>query len=154
MVAVCAAEKAVALVSPGDRKAGKSPFVMDGSISRLGSAVRFTVNLKSRKSGVVLWSNAYEHETADAVAVRQAAVGGSQVGLCGLWGASSYKKRMSDEALSLYLKWCNEHWSGSTSETAELDAARRVTVALPDFSFGWSALALAAVPPRGAPPHH
>jgi len=65
---------------------------------------------------------------------------------CGLWGASSYKKRMSDEALSLYLKWCNEHWSGSTSENAELDAARRVTVAVPDFSFGWSALALATVP--------
>jgi len=119
---------------------------MDGSISRLGSAVRFTVNLKSRKSGVVLWSNAYEHETADAVAVRQAAVGASQVVRCGLWGASSYKKRMSDEALSLYLKWCNEHWSGSTSENAELDAARRVTVAVPDFSFGWSALALATVP--------
>jgi hypothetical protein len=53
---------------------------------------------------------------------------------------------MSDQALSLYLKWCNEHWSGSTSETAELDAARRVTVAVPDFSFGWSALALATVP--------
>ena len=53
---------------------------------------------------------------------------------------------MSDEALSLYFKWCNEHWSGSTNETAELDAARRVTVAVPDFSFGWSALALAAVP--------
>jgi tetratricopeptide (TPR) repeat protein len=63
-----------------------------------------------------------------------------------LWGTSSYKKRMSDQALSLYFKWCNEHWSGSTSETAELDAARRITVAVPDFSFGWSALALAAVP--------
>ena len=146
IVAAFGAENAVAVVSPGDRKAGKSPFVMDGSISRLGSAVRFTVNLKSHKSGVVLWSNAYEHETADAVAVRQAAVGASQVVRCGLWGASSYKKRMSDEALSLYLKWCNEHWSGSTSETAELDAARRVTVAVPDFSFGWSALALATVP--------
>jgi tetratricopeptide (TPR) repeat protein len=53
---------------------------------------------------------------------------------------------MSDEALSLYLKWCNEHWSGSTSETAELEAARRITAKVPDFSFGWSALALAAIP--------
>ncbi|MEO7654447.1 MAG: hypothetical protein ABIS23_02045, partial [Sphingomicrobium sp.] len=65
---------------------------------------------------------------------------------CGLWGASSYKKKMSDEALALYFKWCDEHWSGSTRETAELDAAKRVTVAVPDFSFGWSALALASVP--------
>ena len=147
IVAAFGAENAVAVISPADRNAGKkAPFVMDGSISRLGSAVRFTVNLKNQRSGVVLWSNTYEQETADAVAARQAAVGASQVVRCGLWGASSYKRRMSDEALSLYFKWCNEHWSGSTNATAELDAARRVTVAVPDFSFGWSALALAAVP--------
>ena len=147
IVAAFGAENAVTVISPADRSAGaKAPFVMDGNVSRLGPAVRFTVNLKNQRSGVVLWSNAYEHEVADAVAARQAAVGASQVVRCGLWGASSYKERMSDQALSLYLKWCNEHWSGSTSETAELDAARRVTVALPDFSFGWSALALAAVP--------
>ena len=146
IVAAFGAENAVTVVAPGDPNAAKSPFVMEGSITKLGSAARFTVNLKNQQTGVVLWSNAYEHEVADAVAARQAAVGASQVVRCGLWGASSYKQRMSDQALSLYLKWCNEHWSGSTSEMAELDAARRVTVALPDFSFGWSALALATVP--------
>ena len=146
IVAAFGAENAVTVVSPGDRNAGKSPFVMDGNISRIGSSVRVTVNLKNQRSGVVLWSHGYEHEAADAVAARQAAVGASQVVRCGLWGASSYQKRMLDQALSLYLKWCSEHWSGSTSEAAELDAARRVTVAVPDFSFGWSALALATVP--------
>ena len=147
IVAAFGAENAVIVISPADRVAGaKAPFVMDGSVSSLGEAVRFTVNLKSQRSGVVLWSTAYEQEAADAVAARQAAVGASQVVRCGLWGTSSYRKRMSDQALSLYFKWCNEHWSGSTSEMAELDAARRITVAVPDFSFGWSALALAAVP--------
>ena len=147
IVAAFGAENAVTVIAPTDRGAGeKAPFVMEGSVNRLGPAVRFAVNLKNQRSGIVLWSNAYEHEAADTVAVRQAAVGASQVVRCGLWGASSYKKPMPDQALSLYLKWCGEHWSGSTSETAELDAARRVTVALPDFSFGWSALALAAVP--------
>jgi tetratricopeptide (TPR) repeat protein len=146
IIAAFGAENAVAVVSPGDRNAAQSPFVMDGNISKSGSTVRFTVNLKSQRSGVVLWSNAYEHEAADAVAARQAAVGASQVVRCGLWGASSYKQQMSDQALSLYLKWCNEHWSGSTNAMAELDAARRVTVAVPGFSFGWSALALATVP--------
>jgi tetratricopeptide (TPR) repeat protein len=53
---------------------------------------------------------------------------------------------MSDDALSLYFKWCDEHWSGSGDDAAELDAARAVTAAVPDFSFGWSARALAAVP--------
>ncbi|WP_294120670.1 toll/interleukin-1 receptor domain-containing protein [Sphingomonas sp.] len=146
IVAAFGAENAVTVIAPGDRKAKSAPFVMDGSISSIGPAVRFTVNLRNQRTGVVIWSSSYEHEAADAVAARQAAVGASQVIRCGLWGASSYKKRMSDEALSLYFKWCNEHWSGSTSETAELDAARRVTAVVPDFSFGWSAMALAAMP--------
>ena len=147
MLAAFGAENAVTVVAPEDRRAAASaPFVMDGSVNRNGAGVRFTVNLKSQGSGVLLWSDAYEHETADALAARQAAVGASQIVRCGLWGAANYKKPISDQALSLYLKWCNEHWSGSGSESAELDAARRVTVALPDFSFGWSALALAAVP--------
>ena len=147
IVGAFGAENAVTVVAPSDRAAAATaPFVMDGNVNRSGSAVRFTVNLKNQRTGVVLWSSAYEHEAADAVAARQAAVGASQVVRCGLWGASSYPKRMSDQALALYLKWCNEHWSGSTSPNAELDAARRVTVAVPDFSFGWSALALAAVP--------
>lgn len=147
IVAAFGAENAVTVVAPEERQAAASaPFVMDGNVSRLGSSVRFTVNLKNQRSGVVLWSSAYEHEAADAVAARQAAVGASQVVRCGLWGTSSYSRRMSDQALALYFKWCNEHWSGSVSPTAELDAARRVTVAVPDFSFGWSALALAAVP--------
>ena len=147
IVAAFGAENAVTVISPTDIEAGaKAPFVMDGSVSRLGRSVRFTINLKNQRSGVVLWSNSYEQEAADALAARQAGVGASQVVRCGLWGTSSYKRRMSDQALSLYFKWCDEHWSGSTNEMAELDAARRVTVAVPDFSFGWSALALAAVP--------
>ena len=147
ILAAFGAENAVAVVAAGGGSAASSaPFVMDGSISRLGDAVRFTVNIKNRRSGVVLWSSAFEHETADAVAARQAAVGASQVVRCGLWGASSYKGSMTDQALSLYFNWCNEHWGGSAVSVAELDAARRVTVAVPDFSFGWSALALAAMP--------
>lgn len=146
IVAAFGAENAVTVVSPGDSNASRAPFVMDGSASSLGESVRIAVNLKNQRSGVVLWSGAYEHETPDAVAARQAAVAASQVVRCGLWGASSYRALMSDQALSLYFKWCNEHWSGSTNPTAELDAARRVTVAVPDFSFGWSALALATVP--------
>ena len=144
IVAAFGAENAVTVFAPGTASA--APFVMEGNVSQVGKTVRFAVNLLNRKSGVVLWSNAYEHEAADAVAARQAAVGASQVVRCGLWGAANYKNRMSDQALSLYLKWCNEHWSGSSTGAAELDAARRVTVALPDFSFGWSAVALATVP--------
>jgi Tfp pilus assembly protein PilF len=144
IVAAFGAENAVTVVAPGNPAAAASaPFVMNGNISRLGETSRLTVNLLNRSSGVVLWSGSFEQEGAGAGAARQAAVGASQVVRCALWGASSHPRRMPDQALSLYFKWCNEHWSGSSTGSAELDAARRVTVALPDFSFGWSALALA-----------
>lgn len=146
IVAAFGAENAVSVIAPGDRNGAAAPFVMDGSVTALGPAVRINVNLEDQASGLVLWSGAFEHEAADAVAARQAAVAASQVVRCGLWGASAYPRPMPDKALSLYLQWCNEHWSGSSKESAELEAAKRVTLALPDFSFGWSALALAAVP--------
>lgn len=147
MVAAFGAENAVTVIAPQNPEASAAaPFVIDGNISRVGPSVRFAINLRDQRSGVVLWSGSFEHEGADAIAARQVAVGATQVVRCGLWGTSSYPRRMSDQSLSLYLKWCDEHWSGSTSATAELDAARRVTVAVPDFSFGWSALALASAP--------
>ena len=53
IVAAFGAENAVAVISPGDRNVAKSPFLMDGSISKVGPAVRF-INLKNQRTGVVL----------------------------------------------------------------------------------------------------
>ena len=146
VLAAFGAENAVAVVAKPGAPQKSAPFVMDGSIGKEGPVVRYTMNLKDSRSGMLLWSQSYDRDTADALAPRQVAVQASQIVRCGLWGAAAYKRRMSDNALSLYLKWCNEHWSGSGEDTAELDAARAVTDAVPDFSFGWSARALAAVP--------
>lgn len=146
VLAAFGAENAVAVLSKPGAASTSAPFVMDGSISQEGPVVRYTMNLKNSGSGVLLWSQSYDRDATDAIAPRQVAVQASQIVRCGLWGAAAYRKRMSDDALSLYLKWCNEHWSGSGEDTAELDAARAVTAAVPDFSFGWSARALAAVP--------
>lgn len=146
VVAAFGAENAVAVVTPQSVSHKAAPFLMDGSVVQAGSTIRYTMTLKDSASGVVLWSQAYERDAADTLAPRQVAVQATQVVRCGLWGAAAYKRRMSDDALSLYLKWCGEHWSGSEDETAELDAARAVTAAVPNFSFGWSARALAAVP--------
>jgi tetratricopeptide (TPR) repeat protein len=146
VLAAFGAENAVAVVARPGAPQKSAPFVMDGSIGKEGSVVRYTMNLKNSRSGMLLWSQSYDRDAADALAPRQVAVQASQIVRCGLWGAAAYKKHMPDDALSLYLKWCNEHWSGSGEDTAELDAARAVTAAVPDFSFGWSARALAAVP--------
>ena len=146
VLAAFGAENAVIVVAGPAGPSRTAPFLMDGSIGKEGPTVRYTVNLKDSRSGVLLWSEAYDRDPTDALAPRQVAVEASQVVRCGLWGAAAYKRRMSDDALSLYLKWCNAHWSGSGDDAAELDAARAVTAAVPDFSFGWSARALAAVP--------
>jgi tetratricopeptide (TPR) repeat protein len=146
VLAAFGAENAVAVVAPRPGSSEAAPFVVDGSVAKEGSIVRYTMSLRDSRSGVILWSQAYEREAADAIAPRQVAVEATQVVRCGLWGAAAYKRRMSDDALSLYLKWCDDHWSGSGDDAAELDAARAVTAAVPDFSFGWSARALAAVP--------
>lgn len=148
IMAAFGAENSVAVtsVADGSPRGDGVAFVFDGSIRKDGDALRFTVNLKDNSSDTVIWSRAFDRAAADPLATRQVAVAASQVVRCALWGGASYPKRMPDEALSRYLQFCNEYWGGSPDDRRLLDAARRVTVALPDFSFGWSALALAAVP--------
>ena len=147
ILAAFGAENAVAVIAAsGASQPDAAPFVLDGSIRKDSDALRFTLNLKDSGSGTALWSRAFDRAAADPLATRQVALAGSQVVRCGLWGASADPRRMPEEALALYLQLCNEQWGGSPDEQRVLEAARRVTVALPDFSFGWSALALAAVP--------
>ena len=147
IVAAFGAENAVAVTVAAGLTGGRAgPFVLDGSIRKDGDALRLTVNLNDTRSGTVLWTRAFDRAAADPLATRQVAVAASQVVRCGLWGASAYPRRMPDEALALYLQLCNEQWGGSPDDQRIFEAARRVTAALPDFSFGWSALALAAVP--------
>jgi TolB-like protein/Tfp pilus assembly protein PilF len=124
----------------------RAPFVLDGSIQNTGDALRFTVNLRNVRTGGLVWSHSFDRALEDSLAPRQVAVAATQVVRCGIWGASAYRKPMSDQGLSLYVDWCNEYWGGSPDEDRMLDAARRVTAALPDFSFAWSALALSSVP--------
>lgn len=147
IMAAFGTENAVTLTaSAGVAGSPSAPFLLDGSIRKDADALRFTVNLKDSRSGTVLWSRAFDRAAADPLATRQVAAASSQVVRCGLWGAAAYPKRMPEEALALYMQLCNEQWGGSPEDERILEAARRVTVALPDFSFGWSALALSAVP--------
>jgi tetratricopeptide (TPR) repeat protein len=139
-------ENAVTLIVGAGARERAAPFLLDGSIRHQGDALRFLFNLKDAGSGAVLWSQAFDRAAADGLAARQVAVAVSQVVRCALWGAASYPRRMPDEALTAYLHYCSAEWGGSSDERQVLDAARRVTALLPDFSFGWSALALAAVP--------
>lgn len=147
IMAAFGTENAVTLTTAaGVAGSSAAPFLLDGSIRKDADALRFTVSLKDTDSGTVLWSRAFDRSAADPLATRQVAEASSQIVRCGLWGAASYPRRMPEDALTLYLNYCDEHWGGSPDDKRMVDTARRVTVALPDFSFGWSALALAAAP--------
>jgi TIR domain-containing protein len=143
VLAAFGSEHEVALITGNSRAAR---FLLDGSIQDLGDAMRFTVNLRDVQTGGLVWSHAFDRAMNDTLGPRQVAVAATQVVRCGIWGAAAYRKRMSDQGLSLYVDWCSEYWGGSPDEDRMLDAARRVAAALPDFSFAWSALALSAVP--------
>ena len=95
VLAAFGAENAVAVVAPAGGAAEAAPFAMDGSIGKEGPVVRYTMNLKNSRSGVLLWSQSYDRDPADALAPRQVAVQASQIVRCGLWGAAAYKKRMA-----------------------------------------------------------
>lgn len=148
LMAAFSIENAVTVVtSDGDRANRASPFLIEGSIRDVAPLLRFTINFKNDRSGVLLWSQTFDSPiVAERLAPRQVAVSASQIVRCALWGASAHSVRLSDKALSLYLQFCNEFWGGSSTEDKMLDAARRVTEAAPDFSFGWSARALTALP--------
>ncbi len=147
ILAAFGTENAVAVTVAADSSGGRPErFLLGGSIRRDADALRFTVSLSDNLTGTVLWTRAFDRAAADVLATRQIAVAASQVVRCGLWGASAYPRRIPDEALSRYLHLCDEQWGGSPDDQRIFEAARRVTSVLPDFSFGWSALALAAVP--------
>jgi tetratricopeptide (TPR) repeat protein len=63
---------------------------------------------------------------------------------CGLFGASTYSKPLSDAVLADYMQYCQTAGVFPTDAGKGLDFARRVVAAAPDFSWGWSAVTLAA----------
>ena len=121
--------------------------VLGGTIQRAGDRLRFSIHLSNERSGASLWAQMFELPVSFALAPRQVAARVSQVLRCGLPGAGPYLARMTDRQLSLWLQFCQEIWSGApTTRNRMIDAARRVTEAAPDFSRGWSSLALYAQP--------
>jgi hypothetical protein len=61
---------------------------------------------------------------------------------CGLFGASTYYKALPDPVLRDYMQFCPGHWDPDMREGRKaLIPAQRVVAALPDFSWGWAAVA-------------
>lgn len=126
----------VATPAPGSAAA----YALGGTVYRVGGSIRVITRFTNERSGVVLWSDSVDYEADQVSRVpHKIAVDAGTVIRCGLSGAATYRKSLPDPVLSNYMQYCQEYWSYGGSRT--LRFAQRVVAALPDFSWGWSAVA-------------
>jgi DNA-binding winged helix-turn-helix (wHTH) protein/Tfp pilus assembly protein PilF len=115
-------------------------YALDGTIYRVGDAIRVITRLINERSGAVLWSDSVDYAPDQVSKVpHKIAVDVGTVVRCGLSGAATYRRSLPDPVLSNYLHYCQEYWSYGGSKT--LRFAQQVVAAAPDFSWGWSAVA-------------
>lgn len=125
---------------------GNAPaYAFGGTIRRDGANVRVIARLSNERSGTTLWSHSFSYDAEHIARVpRWIAVDAGNLVRCGLFGASTYRSALPDHVLSAYLQFC--HNTGVELEPAKaLDFARKVAAAVPDFSWGWSAVEISAV---------
>jgi len=123
---------------------GRAPaYALGGTIQREGDAIRVITRLTNERSGATLWTDSFNYAGNEVSRVpRHIAVDAGNVVRCGLFGASTYRKPLPDGVLSDYLQFCQGHWDPNMSEGRKaLVPAQRVVAAVPDFSWGWAAVA-------------
>jgi adenylate cyclase len=113
-------------------------YVLRGSIERIGEKLHYSVRLESIGDGAALWTTSVDRPADSPVAVRRVAGLTAWVVRCGLSRAAEYPHRLPAHALSLYLTYCA---GGGTPQHA-IDLAKAVIGEAPDFSRGWSGLAI------------
>jgi tetratricopeptide (TPR) repeat protein len=119
---------------------GTSPaYALAGTIGRIGDSIRVITRFTNERTGAILWSDSVDY-AADAVSKipHKIAVDAGIVVRCGLSGASTYHKPLPDPVLKDYMQYCQESWAYGGTKT--LLPAQRVVAAVPDFSWGWSAV--------------
>ena len=120
--------------------AGKAPtYALGGTIHRVGDSVRVITQFTNERSGAILWSDSVDYDADQVSKIPQKiAVDSGIVIRCGLSGASTYHRPLPDPVLKDYMQYCQESWA--YGGTKSLLPAQRVVAALPDFSWGWSAV--------------
>lgn len=134
----------VGVSSAASATPGASPaYALTGSIQRNEGTIRVITHLVSERSGATLWSATFNYDANNIARVpRHIAVDAGNVIRCGLFGASTYNRPLPDAVFRDYLQFCQGHWDPNLEEGGRaLVPAQRVVAALPDFSWGWAAVA-------------
>ncbi|MEO7251493.1 MAG: protein kinase [Arenimonas sp.] len=123
---------------------GSAPaYALSGTIQRDGQTIRVITRLTNERSGATLWSGKFNYDGSEgAKFARHVAVDAGNVVRCGLFGASTYYKPLPDSVLRDYMQFCQGYWDPHPREWHKaLLPAQRVVAAVPDFSWGWAAVA-------------
>ena len=123
---------------------GSGPaYAVRGTIARNGEGFRVITNLVNERSGATLWSHTFNYGGGEVGRIaRHIAVDAGNVVRCGLFGASTYHKPLPDAVLRDYMQSCQAYWDPDMAEGRKgLLPAERVVAAVPDFSWGWAAVA-------------
>ena len=123
---------------------GAAPaYTLGGTIQRDGNTIRVITRMINERSGETLWSKTSNYDGNEVSRVpRHIAVDAGNVVRCGLFGASTYRKPLPDGVLRDYMQFCEGHWDPDMRDGRKaLVPAQRVVAAVPDFSWGWAAVA-------------
>ncbi len=123
---------------------GAAPaYALGGTIQRDGATIRVITRLVNERSDTTLWSHTFNYDGNEISRVpRHIAVDAGNVVRCGLFGASTYHKPLPDAVLGDYMQFCEAHWNPSLQDGRKgLIPAQRVVATVPDFSWGWAAVA-------------
>ncbi|HUR21679.1 MAG TPA: winged helix-turn-helix domain-containing protein [Vicinamibacterales bacterium] len=123
---------------------GDAPaYTVGGTIQRDGDTIRVITRMINERSGETVWSKTSNYDGHEVSRVpRHIAVDAGNVVRCGLFGASTYRKPLPDSVLRDYMQFCEGHWDPNIEDGRKaLVPAQRVVAAVPDFSWGWAAVA-------------
>jgi tetratricopeptide (TPR) repeat protein len=127
---------------PGDAPA----YALGGTIRRDGDKIKVNVSMTNERSGATLWSNIFSYDADQAARVpRHIAVDAGNMLRCGLFAASTYRKALPDPILTDYMSMCQNSGYVDDEPGKALDLSKKIVAAAPDFSWGWSGLAGAAL---------
>lgn len=129
---------------------GKTPkaggYEIGGSVQPEGTGYKVILRIDNGLSGASLWSRGFDYPAADSSQMaRLVALDLANMARCGFGRSITYPKPMPDDTLRLILSGCETDGTIKWELDRSIDYARRVTLASPDFSMGWSGIAGVAV---------
>ena len=146
IIAAFGEDGAVKVSTAAAAAGGAGPaYALSGTVRRDGDQIRVIAKLSNERSGTTLWSNKFQYASNELGRIpRWVAVDVGTIAHCGLFAASTYPETLPDTVLSDYLEYCGGSTGDVSWEPARaLDRARKMVAAVPDFSWGWSAVASA-----------